>query len=370
MLLKNRGSVLPLAAPAVKSIAVIGDDAGPHVTVMETGSAHVYVDSARLKLPLDSIKARAGSTVAVTYAEGTRGIGRLTPIPAAVLKSASGAPGWDAVYWTNGRFSGGPALSRVDSTIDFPAPPPEMVAAAPGQGGTPPPGRGRANAPRPPGAPQGPPAPGLARGGGGRGPRPNWSARWTGALTPPSTGLYRFSIAGGGTAQLYVANRVVVSMMRADFGMVAHGTIQLTAGQPVPIEMKYSSDSNLTGQLLRVGWAPPEPELLSNAVAAAKRADVAVVFAAEQLGEGYDKLVLGLPADQDRLIEAVADANPRTIVVLHTSNPVAMPWLNKVAAVLPPVGLPTNSQLPRPMAMILLVRSGALLVISKKPASV
>ena len=123
-------------------------------------------------------------------------------------------------------------------------------------------------------------------------------------------------------------------MMRADFGMVAHGTIQLTAGQPVPVEMKYSSDSNLTGQLLRVGWAPPEPQLLSNAVAAAKRADVAVVFAAEQLGEGYDKLALGLPGDQDRLIEAVAEANPRTIVVLHTSNPVAMPWVNNVAAVI------------------------------------
>jgi beta-glucosidase len=123
-------------------------------------------------------------------------------------------------------------------------------------------------------------------------------------------------------------------MMRADFGMVAQGSIQLTAGQPVPIELKYSSDSNLTGQLLRVGWAPPEPELINAAVAAAKRADVAVVFAAEQLGEGYDKLALGLPGDQDRLIEAVAEANPRTIVVLHTSNPVAMPWVNNVAAII------------------------------------
>jgi beta-glucosidase len=333
VLLKNRGNVLPLAAPAVKSIAVIGDDAGPHVTVMETGSAHVYVDPARLKAPLDSIKARAGSTVSVTYAEGTRGIGRLAPIPSAVLKSASGAPGLDGVYWTNGRFSGGPALRRVDSTIDFPAPPAEIVAAAPGQGGAPPAGRGRADAPGPAAGPLGPPAPGLAR-GGGRGARPNWSARWTGALTPPSTGPYRFSITGGGTAQLYIANRVVVSMMRADFGMVAHGTIQLTAGQPVPVELKYSSDSNLTGQLLRVGWAPPEPELLRDGVAAAKRADVALVFAAELLGEGYDKLALGLPGDQDRLIEAVADANPRTVVVLHTSNPVAMPWLSKVAAVI------------------------------------
>jgi beta-glucosidase len=315
VLLKNRANVLPIAAPAVKSIAVIGDDAGPNVTVMETGSAHVYVDPARLKTPIDALKARAGSNIAVTYAAGTRGIGRLSPIPATVLHSRSGQTGLDGVYWTNGRFSGAPAFVRVDPAIDFAAPPAEIVAAAPGQGGTPPAGaRGRA--------------------GGGRGPRPNWSARWTATLTPPSTGLYRFSLAGGGTAQLYVANRAVVTIMRADFGMVAHGTIQLTAGQPVPIEVKFSNESNLTGQHLRLGWAPPEPELLRDAVAAAKRADIAIVFAAELEGEGYDKLALGLPADQDRLIAAVAEANPRTIVVLHTSNPVAMPWLNDVAAVI------------------------------------
>ena len=336
VLLKNRNRVLPLAAPAIKSIAVIGDDAGEHVTVMETGSAHVYVDPARLKTPLDAIRARAASTLRVSYAPGTRGIGRLAPLPADVVKSASGAAGFDGVYWTNGRFSGRPALARVDSTIDFAAPPPEIVAPASGRAGAP--SRGAANeAPPPPesGAADGRRGAGDARGGrgGGRGPRPNWSATWTATLVPPADGTYRFSIAGGGTAQLYVDNRSVVSMMRADFGMVAHGAIALAAGRPVPIELKFSNDSNLTGQFLRLGWAPPDPALVRDAVAAARQADVAVVFAAELEGEGYDKLTLNLPADQDRLIEQVADANPRTIVVLHTSNPVAMPWLNKVAAV-------------------------------------
>lgn len=344
VLLKNKGDLLPLQSPGdrvprggheVRSIAVIGDDAGPHVTVMETGSAHVYVDPARLKTPLDGIKARAGSAIAIAYAEGTRGIGRLPAIPSTAVRSTSGQPGFDGVYWTNGRFSGAPAFTRVDQTIDFAAAPPEVVAAAPGQGGTPPgrgdappAGRGEASA----GAPgQG----GRGRGaGGGRGARPNWSAKWTGTLTPPSSGTYRFSIAGGGTAQLYVDNRVVASIMRADFGMVAHGTIDLAGGRSVPIELKFSNDSNLTGQLLRLGWAPPEPALINDAVAAAKKADVAVVFAAELEGEGYDKRTLALPADQNALIDAVASANPRTVVVLHTSNPVAMPWIDKVASVI------------------------------------
>jgi beta-glucosidase len=47
-----------------------------------------------------------------------------------------------------------------------------------------------------------------------------------------------------------------------------------------------------------------------------------------------DRSSLALPGDQDELIAAVAAANPRTIVVLHTAGPVLMPWLPEVAAVL------------------------------------
>jgi beta-glucosidase len=47
-----------------------------------------------------------------------------------------------------------------------------------------------------------------------------------------------------------------------------------------------------------------------------------------------DRTSLSLPGDQEHLIEAVAAANPRTIVVLHTAGPVLMPWLPKVAGVI------------------------------------
>jgi len=85
--------------------------------------------------------------------------------------------------------------------------------------------------------------------------------------------------------------------------------------------------------MLKVGWQAPDPEMIAKAVEAAKQADVAVVFAGERMGEGHDKISLGLPGDQDALIEAVARVNPRTVVVLHTSNPVAMPWLDQVAGI-------------------------------------
>jgi len=70
------------------------------------------------------------------------------------------------------------------------------------------------------------------------------------------------------------------------------------------------------------------------AVRAAKAADVAIVFAVRHASEGMDHQSLGLPDDQDALIEAVASANANTIVVLETDNPVSMPWLDRVPAVL------------------------------------
>jgi len=66
----------------------------------------------------------------------------------------------------------------------------------------------------------------------------------------------------------------------------------------------------------------------------AKASEVAIVFAVQHTSEGRDLESLSLPDKQDELINAVAKANPRTIVVLETGGPVTMPWLNDVGAVL------------------------------------
>jgi beta-glucosidase len=73
--------------------------------------------------------------------------------------------------------------------------------------------------------------------------------------------------------------------------------------------------------------------LIQQAASAASAADVAVVFAGREIGEGHDIETLSLPGDQNALIEAVANANPHTIVVL-TGGPVTMPWIHQVAGVL------------------------------------
>ncbi len=73
---------------------------------------------------------------------------------------------------------------------------------------------------------------------------------------------------------------------------------------------------------------------IAAAVRSATAADVALVFADQWTTETADVPDLSLPEPQNELVGAVARANPRTIVVLETGNPVTMPWLDRVAGVL------------------------------------
>jgi beta-glucosidase len=75
------------------------------------------------------------------------------------------------------------------------------------------------------------------------------------------------------------------------------------------------------------GQTPAEAALL------AKRSDVVIAFGIRSEGESFDLADLSLPWGQDAVIDAVAAANPNTIVVLETGNPTSMPWRDKVNAV-------------------------------------
>lgn len=75
------------------------------------------------------------------------------------------------------------------------------------------------------------------------------------------------------------------------------------------------------------GYTPAEAALM------AKRSDVVIAFGIRVEGEGFDAADLSLPWGQDAVIDAVASANPNTIVVLETGNPVSMPWRDKVKAI-------------------------------------
>lgn len=73
---------------------------------------------------------------------------------------------------------------------------------------------------------------------------------------------------------------------------------------------------------------------IDQAAEAAREADVAVVMVGERSSEGRDRPNLSLPDNQDALVEAVAAANPHTVVVVKSGGAVLMPWIDEVPAVL------------------------------------
>ncbi len=303
VLLKNAGGILPFGAN-VHSIAVIGTQATDHAVVVEQGSP--YVDPVHLVPALAAIRARAGAGVKVTYAAGTLGLGSLPPAPAGAFVTPSGEPGFRAEYFADPKldFAGPPlAVRRVADPSLAKAP---DVAGLPG-----------ANA---------------------------WSVRYTARFTPAVGGPQLFSLDGSGTARLLVDGKRVAGFTWSDFASVRFARVSLPAGRPVDVEIDYTPRSALRdrrttmfgvtmGLTLKLGYAPPN-DLIAKAQAAARAADVAIVFAGERVGEGMDRESLSLQGDQDALIEAVAAANPNTVVVLSTGGAVAMPWLANVRGVL------------------------------------
>lgn len=302
VLLKNDGGILPLGK-LVRSIALIGTQAGANATVVEQGSP--YVKPVHLAPVLPAVAARAGDRIAVTNADGTLGLRPLPVFDPAQVKTADGESGWRAEYFAN-------------PNLDFSAPLASAVVADPSLDK----------------------APAIA----GLPANNQWSVRYTASFTPAESGVHRFTLHGSGSAWLRVDGKPQAGFELADFGNAAYANLELEAGKPVAVEIDYTPRSALRDQrmtmfglemglTLRVGHAPPD-DLIAKAVDVAKQADIAVVFAGERVGEGMDRSSLSLQADQDRLIEAVAAANPNTVVVLSTGGPVAMPWLGKVAAVM------------------------------------
>lgn len=78
-------------------------------------------------------------------------------------------------------------------------------------------------------------------------------------------------------------------------------------------------------------------DLIQEAVKVAKNAAVALIFCGLPEiyeSEGFDRSHINMPATHNALIEAVATANPRTIVILSNGSPVTMPWVDKVGAII------------------------------------
>lgn len=140
---------------------------------------------------------------------------------------------------------------------------------------------------------------------------------------------------GGGSSSLKV--REEISPLEGIIARAAKENIEVsyTKGYESPAV----AEQDLKGAKRPEQKAINTDSLLQVAISEARKADVVVFVGGlnkneKQDCEGDDRLTLSLPYGQDKLISALAEANPRLSVVLLTGSCVTMPWLQKVPAVL------------------------------------
>jgi len=321
VLLKNAGGLLPLASQGLRSLAVIGADANYFIR----GGGSSLVKPTYVVSILEGIRQRAGEGVRVEYAEGSDPVtaADLLAGPPLVPSSVLTLPGTGSLvrglyveYWTNTSFKGEPQLVRIDRQVNL--------------------NLGFFN---------------FMNGSSVTTPQEfNYaiSVRWTGSLTAPVTGDYMLSLTHLGTARLFLDGQLLID----DPGITLETQsvkLNLAAGQVYALRIDYAADrpeqatpdqlsmTGLIGSKICLGWEHPAdvvPAAMQEVAALARRSDVAVVVVRDYRNEHADLPSLTLSNEQDLLVQTVAAANPRTIVVVASGGPVLMPWLEQVPTVL------------------------------------
>jgi beta-glucosidase len=202
---------------------------------------------------------------------------------------------------------------------------------------------------------------------------PNTAWRWTGTFTAPSDGAWQLKIfvANQANSQLFVdglTSSGFSSARKINIGAypsfpsssyaglsesakshdlsapnLEQGTysVNFTAGQQIHLDLRVVTGSADPTQI-QFRWIAPDDQTqsINAAVSAASKAKKVIIFAYDEGTEGSDRgnnnpaIGMQLPGYQDALISAVAAANPNTVVVLNTGDPVFMPWVNQVKAIL------------------------------------
>ena len=180
---------------------------------------------------------------------------------------------------------------------------------------------------------------------------PNGTFTWKGALAIPASGDYWIYLQVlGARGRLSVDGKLIArtgASKGAVHGDIQHATqdnglptvdglddvrhsLQLAAG-PHEITLEVTGDTSGAPEQIRLNWVTPEQRRHNHQLAldAAKNAHTVVVFLWSR-----GKPVFALPGEQDKLVEEIAAVNRNTIVVLNVSQPVALPWIDKVRAVL------------------------------------
>jgi beta-glucosidase len=291
VLLKNDGSLLPLKA-GLRRIAVIG----PNADNLDALVANYHGTPAAPVTPLAGMRAwAAGHGAQVAYARGAD----LAPnLPSLTVIPDSALPGLTASYFANRDRAGSPFAERRERTLDH---------------------QWWRN----------PPLPGM--------PADSFSVRWTGTLAPRDSGRYAIGVRALGQVRLLLDDSSVIEFSARHQSQTQSVWVRFAAGQTRRLTVEYAD--RRPDASIHLLWAAPAPHLLEDAVAAARGADVAVLFlglSPRLEGEemrvpapgfaGGDRVSISLPDPQEQLLQAVVATGTPTVLVLMSGSALAIPW--------------------------------------------
>lgn len=295
VLLKNHDNILPFNS-SLKSIAVIGPDAVEGRLGGYSGPGNKVVNI------LEGIKNAVNPTTEVKYVRGSsREVVTYLPVPGSNLTTTENQirkPGLTGSYYANISFSGNPAFIRTDPRIDFQwtlfSPDPEKLNYD------------------------------------------FYSVRWEGKIKGPITGRIKLGIDGNDGYHLYLDNKLLIDNCFHTGRNLRLADVDFVEGKEYDIRIEYAEPTG--NSWFRLVWDFGAPsgysEDLTEAVEVAAKSDVIVFVAGIEEGEFRDRAFLGLPGNQEEMINRLSATGKPLIVVLTGGSAVTMPWLDKVNGVL------------------------------------
>ena len=175
--------------------------------------------------------------------------------------------------------------------------------------------------------------------------RPNISVKFSCTYKPDISGLHEFEVFGIGKCRLLIdGNELIDNWTSTDpgeafftFGSASKkGVANFQKGKAYKIEVQYHFEGSFPAVYIGC-QAPDEVDIFQEAIEIASHADEVILIAGTNSDwetEGNDRADFNLPANQNKLIEAILETNQNTVVVINTGSPIHMPWEKKAKAII------------------------------------
>lgn len=165
-------------------------------------------------------------------------------------------------------------------------------------------------------------------------PTGSFSVRWTGKIKPTITGRYSVGFLSHDGCRLYLDGQIVMDMWKRKATATEFVEMNLEAGREYDLKAEYFVKRDAVARLF---WKSPDNQfdftsLFTEAKKAAASSDITIAVLGMNRnfeGEGQDRRNLSLSKDQDLFIKEIYKANPNTIVVLEAGSSLAIGWINE-----------------------------------------